>query len=171
MVHVEYFLIFTLNWTYFNSPLLQSKSAGLDLVLLVYYGVIAVLPKKRVAQCQHSHLQVNWLVLFYMYSFSWLLAMPVYGSVVIIIASFFFQCQDCDHNLSYSLIVLNIISGVMVARGILHNPSMFSGYSTTPLDCVEDWVRKKPTFCVCIWESLQASSILINYYFTNSCHD
>lgn len=30
--------------------------------------------------------------------------------------------------------------GVMSARGILTNPGLFSGYSTTPLVCVQDWL-------------------------------
>ncbi len=28
----------------------------------------------------------------------------------------------------------------MVARGILHNPAMFAGYDSTPVQCVKDWV-------------------------------
>jgi hypothetical protein len=28
----------------------------------------------------------------------------------------------------------------MAARGILTNPALFAGYSTTPLACVQDWV-------------------------------
>ncbi|XP_072767226.1 tRNA-dihydrouridine(20a/20b) synthase [NAD(P)+]-like [Anoplolepis gracilipes] len=31
--------------------------------------------------------------------------------------------------------------GVMSARGILSNPALFSGYSTTPLVCVQDWLN------------------------------
>lgn len=32
-------------------------------------------------------------------------------------------------------------AGVMSARGILTNPALFSGYSTTPLVCVQDWLN------------------------------
>ena len=31
-------------------------------------------------------------------------------------------------------------TGVVCARGILQNPAMFAGYSTTPLQCIQDWV-------------------------------
>lgn len=31
--------------------------------------------------------------------------------------------------------------GMMAARGMLTNPAMFSGYKTTPLSCVQDWVN------------------------------
>lgn len=31
-------------------------------------------------------------------------------------------------------------NGIMVANGILTNPALFSGYSTTPVECVQDWV-------------------------------
>merc|ERR1719354_35992 len=30
--------------------------------------------------------------------------------------------------------------GVMVARGLLANPAMFSGYQHTPVDCIKNWV-------------------------------
>ncbi|KAF7414145.1 hypothetical protein HZH68_002634 [Vespula germanica] len=30
--------------------------------------------------------------------------------------------------------------GVMSARGILANPALFSGYTTTPLSCIQDWI-------------------------------
>jgi tRNA-dihydrouridine synthase 4 len=32
------------------------------------------------------------------------------------------------------------VDGVMAARGILANPAMYSGYTKTPLQCVQDWV-------------------------------
>ena len=32
------------------------------------------------------------------------------------------------------------VNGVMSARGILHNPALFSGALSTPLECVQDWV-------------------------------
>ena len=35
---------------------------------------------------------------------------------------------------------LPLPAGVMAARGILDNPAMFSGTSTTPLSVVQDWV-------------------------------
>uniref|UniRef100_A0A8D0HPJ4 tRNA-dihydrouridine synthase n=1 Tax=Sphenodon punctatus TaxID=8508 RepID=A0A8D0HPJ4_SPHPU len=31
-------------------------------------------------------------------------------------------------------------NGVMAARGLLANPSIFSGYEETPLECIQDWV-------------------------------
>ncbi|XP_011160285.1 tRNA-dihydrouridine(20a/20b) synthase [NAD(P)+]-like isoform X1 [Solenopsis invicta] len=31
--------------------------------------------------------------------------------------------------------------GVMSARGILTNPALFSGYSVTPLTCIQDWLN------------------------------
>ena len=31
--------------------------------------------------------------------------------------------------------------GVMAARGILDNPAMYAGYTSTPLQCVQDWVN------------------------------
>ncbi|XP_023347012.1 tRNA-dihydrouridine(20a/20b) synthase [NAD(P)+]-like isoform X2 [Eurytemora carolleeae] len=31
--------------------------------------------------------------------------------------------------------------GVMSARGMLENPAMYAGYTSTPLQCVSDWVR------------------------------
>ncbi|XP_012284426.1 tRNA-dihydrouridine(20a/20b) synthase [NAD(P)+]-like isoform X2 [Orussus abietinus] len=31
--------------------------------------------------------------------------------------------------------------GIMAANGILTNPAMFSGYSTTPMSCVQDWLN------------------------------
>lgn len=31
-------------------------------------------------------------------------------------------------------------SGVMSARGILENPAMFAGFTSTPLSCLQDWV-------------------------------
>lgn len=30
--------------------------------------------------------------------------------------------------------------GIMSARGILANPALFSGYTTTPLSCIQDWI-------------------------------
>jgi tRNA-dihydrouridine synthase 4 len=30
--------------------------------------------------------------------------------------------------------------GVMCARGLLENPAMFSGESTTPIECIERWI-------------------------------
>lgn len=33
------------------------------------------------------------------------------------------------------------VDGVMAARGILENPAMYAGYETTPLECVQEWVR------------------------------
>ncbi|XP_047345415.1 tRNA-dihydrouridine(20a/20b) synthase [NAD(P)+]-like isoform X2 [Vespa velutina] len=30
--------------------------------------------------------------------------------------------------------------GIMSARGILTNPALFSGYTTTPLSCIQDWI-------------------------------
>lgn len=41
-------------------------------------------------------------------------------------AEFLFQESRCE--------------GVMSARGILTNPALFSGHSTTPLTCVQDWL-------------------------------
>ena len=32
------------------------------------------------------------------------------------------------------------VNGVMAARGILHNPAMFTGATVTLLPCVQDWV-------------------------------
>ena len=32
------------------------------------------------------------------------------------------------------------LTGVMAARGILDNPAMYAGYSSTPVECVQDWV-------------------------------
>ncbi|CAI9722044.1 tRNA-dihydrouridine20a/20b 20b synthase NADP+-like [Octopus vulgaris] len=31
-------------------------------------------------------------------------------------------------------------NGIMAARGILSNPSMFAGYQSTPEECVKDWI-------------------------------
>jgi tRNA-dihydrouridine synthase 4 len=31
--------------------------------------------------------------------------------------------------------------GFMSARGILSNPALFSGYETTPLSCIQDWIN------------------------------
>ena len=33
------------------------------------------------------------------------------------------------------------LTGVMAARGILDNPAMYAGYTSTPLQCVQDWVN------------------------------
>lgn len=33
------------------------------------------------------------------------------------------------------------VDGVMAARGILENPAMFAGYSETPRECVEQWIK------------------------------
>nr|XP_045596403.1 tRNA-dihydrouridine(20a/20b) synthase [NAD(P)+]-like [Procambarus clarkii] len=33
------------------------------------------------------------------------------------------------------------VNGVMAARGMLENPAMYAGYTTTPLECVKDWVN------------------------------
>jgi len=32
-------------------------------------------------------------------------------------------------------------AGIMAARGLLENPAMYAGHSTTPASCVQDWVR------------------------------
>ena len=32
------------------------------------------------------------------------------------------------------------VNGVMAARGILQNPAMYDGFTSTPLQCVQDWV-------------------------------
>ena len=32
------------------------------------------------------------------------------------------------------------VSGVMAARGILENPAMYAGHSSTPHSCIQDWV-------------------------------
>jgi tRNA-dihydrouridine synthase 4 len=33
------------------------------------------------------------------------------------------------------------VDGVMAARGILENPAMYAGYSVTPKECVESWLK------------------------------
>ena len=33
------------------------------------------------------------------------------------------------------------LTGGMAARGILDNPAMYAGYTSTPLQCVQDWVN------------------------------
>lgn len=33
------------------------------------------------------------------------------------------------------------VKGVMCARGLLENPALFAGYTTTPVECVKDWVN------------------------------
>ena len=46
---------------------------------------------------------------------------------------------------------------VMSARGILTNPALFSGYSVTPLDCVQDWLditSTIPTQFICFHHHL-----------------
>ncbi len=32
------------------------------------------------------------------------------------------------------------LRGVMCARGLLENPALFAGYSTTPIQCIKDWI-------------------------------
>ena len=32
------------------------------------------------------------------------------------------------------------VNGVMAARGILQNPAMYDGFTSTPVQCVQDWV-------------------------------
>lgn len=33
------------------------------------------------------------------------------------------------------------VDGVMSARGILDNPTLYAGYSYTPLSCIKDWIH------------------------------
>lgn len=33
------------------------------------------------------------------------------------------------------------LRGVMCARGLLENPALFAGYTSTPVECIRDWVE------------------------------
>ena len=33
------------------------------------------------------------------------------------------------------------LRGVMCARGLLENPALFAGHSTTPIQCIRDWLE------------------------------
>lgn len=47
-----------------------------------------------------------------------------------------YTIQDAD-----SVVENTNVDGVMCARGLLENPAMFSGYVTTPVECLQKYVR------------------------------
>jgi tRNA-dihydrouridine synthase 4 len=47
-----------------------------------------------------------------------------------------FTLQDCK-----SICDKANVRGVMCARGLLENPALFTGCETTPLECVQEWIR------------------------------
>lgn len=47
-----------------------------------------------------------------------------------------FSLEDC-----YRISEKTKVRGVMCARGLLENPALFAGYSTTPIECIRDWLR------------------------------
>ena len=47
-----------------------------------------------------------------------------------------FSLQDCENIRAQTK-----VRGVMCARGLLENPAMFSGYATTPVQCIKDWLN------------------------------
>ncbi|XP_011501791.1 PREDICTED: tRNA-dihydrouridine(20a/20b) synthase [NAD(P)+]-like [Ceratosolen solmsi marchali] len=48
-------------------------------------------------------------------------------------------------------------NGIMVAGGILNNPALFSGYRSTPVECIRDWINitsSVPTTFLCFHNHL-----------------
>lgn len=46
-----------------------------------------------------------------------------------------FSLEDCERVSREAK-----VRGVMCARGLLENPAMFAGHSSTPVECVQSWV-------------------------------
>ncbi|KAJ3028656.1 tRNA-dihydrouridine(20a/20b) synthase [NAD(P)+]-like protein [Rhizophlyctis rosea] len=47
-----------------------------------------------------------------------------------------FSLSDADRTVQYTG-----VDGVMAARGLLENPALFAGHTSTPMECVEKYVR------------------------------